>query len=81
MMGMGINCSGAILEIQFDQDQGNQWLYVGPYVHSFVTTFQSVPSNKFSRFRFRKRGSSIGAAPIFGTIEITSWEDEGFYYQ
>ena len=78
---MAINASGATLDIQFDGDAASEWLRAGGYEEGFVTTFQSIPSNKFNRFRLRKRGTSIGAAPIFGTVEITSWEDEGFYYQ
>jgi len=71
MAGIGYGASGAVLEAQIDQDDENKWRTIGTYSSDYVTMFNSIDDlPPFNRIRYRKRGVSTGAGPVFDAIEI-----------
>jgi hypothetical protein len=71
MAGIGYGASGAVLEAQIDQDDENKWRTIGTYSSDYVTMFNSIDDlPPFNRIRYRKRGVSTGAGPVFDAIEV-----------
>lgn len=82
LSGISYFAGGTAFEVQIDNDKENVWRTAGTFEDKYVTYFNSIVDlPPFNRIRFRKRGTSIGNAPIFDSTEILNVRKSGTQQQ